>query len=287
MEKGKFYFDEVKKNNVKFIKLFKRSKADNFMYNGEYTKMKKFYRGMMYGNFFYDNEIYSSRSSKEITLFQRYETKVWQNFCDTVYTTLRKWNKENIKAGKRPVQDTEEYKEKRLQRALLTDIGTCGYCEREQEIENGVIYDHGFTVGNGYRNNVCYGAGMRPYERSPEAKELLVKHLAEKIDFTKSQEPNQTSVDFYNGDQFKYTQTEIDELAAKSRFGAMRKVGDWKVREFLNAPVYNQATLEKLTDIFNNTLDFQMMWLTGEEAKLKKWEAVPTYREQALARKNK
>jgi hypothetical protein len=30
-----------------------------------------------------------------------------------------------------------------------------------------------------------------------------------------------------------------------------------------------------------------MMWLTGEEAKLKKWEAVPTYREQALARKNK
>jgi hypothetical protein len=73
---------------------------------------------------------------------------------------------------------------------------------------------------------------------------------------------NQTSVDFYNGDQFKYTQTEIDELAAKSRFGAIRKVGDWKVREFLNAPVYNQATLEKLTDIFNNTLDFQMMWLT-------------------------
>jgi hypothetical protein len=29
------------------------------------------------------------------------------------------------------------------------------------------------------------------------------------------------------------------------------------------------------------------MWLTGEEAKLKKWKAVPTYREQALARKNK
>ena len=45
MEKGKFYLDQVKKNNVKFIKLFKRSKADNFMYNGEYTKMKKFYRG--------------------------------------------------------------------------------------------------------------------------------------------------------------------------------------------------------------------------------------------------
>jgi hypothetical protein len=30
MEKGKFYLDEVKKNNVKFIKLFKRCKADNF-----------------------------------------------------------------------------------------------------------------------------------------------------------------------------------------------------------------------------------------------------------------
>jgi hypothetical protein len=42
MEKGKFYFDEVKKNNVKFIKLFKKCKSDNFMYNGEYTKMKKF-----------------------------------------------------------------------------------------------------------------------------------------------------------------------------------------------------------------------------------------------------
>jgi hypothetical protein len=111
---------------------------------------------------------------------------------------LKKWNKENIKPGKRPVQDTDEYKEKRLQRALLTDIGTCGYCEREQEIENGVIYDHGFTVGQGFRNGVCPGAQLTPYERSPEAKELLVTHLKEDLVTIQKQKPDQKVVDFLN-----------------------------------------------------------------------------------------
>ena len=164
------YLNKVKKTNVSFLKLCRKSKKENFIYNGEYKRIKKFYKGMMNRVFYINEDVYSDISLTQVPLLTRYETKVWQSLSSTICTTFKKWNKENIKPGKRPVQDTDEYKEKRLQRALLTDIGTCGYCEREQEIENGVIYDHGFTVGQGFRNGVCPGAQLTPYERSPEAK---------------------------------------------------------------------------------------------------------------------
>jgi len=280
------YLNSVKKLNIKFYKLFKQCKSENLIYNGEYKKLKKFYRGMMYGNFYYDTDVYSSQDTVEVPLLQRYQTKVWQYVCDNIYTTLKKWNKENIKAGKRPVQDTQEYKKKMMERALLSDIGTCGYCEAKQEIENSVMYDHGFTIGRGFRNGVCAGAGLKPYERSPEGKELLVKHIKSKIEFIKSEQPTAATVDFFNSDQFKYNQSDIDALQKESGW-CYEKVGDWKTREFLESPIYNEATLKRLTKIFNNFLDYYVAWLSREEEKLSKWKAVPTYRELALAKQNK
>jgi len=280
------YLSSVKKLNIKLYQLFKQCKSENIIYNGEYKKLKKFYRGMMYGNFYYDSDIYSSVSIQEVPVLNRYKTQVWQNLSDTIYSTLKKWNKENIKFGKRPVQDTQEYKKKMMERALLSDIGTCGYCEAKQEIENSVMYDHGFTIGGGFRNGVCAGAGLKPYERSPEGKELLVRHLKDKIAFMQTEKPTAATVDFFNSDAFKYTQEEINILGDKWN---LPQVGDWKSkgREFFDVQLWGEITLEKLTKIFNKTLQYHMEWLDKEQNKLNKWKAVPTYRELALARKNK
>jgi len=287
------YLHKVKKTNVSFLKLFRKCTKENVIYNGEYKRLKKFYRGMMNDSFYIADDVYSQAWLVEVPLLTRYKTKVWQSLSDTIHVTLKKWNKENIKSGKRPVQDTEEYQEKRLQRALLTDIGTCGYCEREQEIENSVIYDHGFTVGQGFRNGVCPGAQITPYERSPQAKELLVEHLKEDLATIQKEEPNQETVDFYNSVQFQWTKEKIDNYN-KGKTGSMssnkmydRDIGTFQSRYFLESPLYGKVTLEQLNKIFNNAVDRQQMFIDREEAKLKVWKAVATYREVALARKNK
>jgi len=291
MDRQLRYLHKVKKTNVSFLKLFRKCTKENVIYNGEYKRLKKFYRGMMNDSFYISDDVYSVAWLTEVSLLNRYKTKVWQSLSDTIYVTLKKWNKENIKSGKRPVQDTEEYQEKRLQRALHTDIGTCGYCEREQEIENGVIYDHGFTVGLGFRNGVCSGAQITPYERSPEAKELLVQHLKEDLATIQKQEPNQETVDFLNSAKFQWTKEQIDNYNKKmiGSYSAGRKyesdVGTFQSRYFLNFPLYGKVTLEQLTKIFNNALNKQQMLIDRQEAKLKVWKAVPTYREVALARK--
>ena len=49
----------------------------------------------------------------------------------------------------------------------------------------------------------------------------------------------------------------------------------------------NEVTLEQLNKIFNDAVSNQQMFIDREEAKLKIWKAVPTYREEALARKQK
>jgi hypothetical protein len=284
------YLNKVKKTNVSFLKLCRKSKKENFIYNGEYKRIKKFYKGMMNRVFYINEDVYSDISLTQVPLLTRYETKVWQSLSSTICTTFKKWNKENIKPGKRPVQDTDEYKEKRLQRALLTDIGTCGYCEREQEIENGGIYDHGFTVGQGFRNGVCPGAQLTPYERSPEAKELLVTHLKEDLVTIQKQKPDQKVVDFFNSLQFQWTKEKIDNYNKNCQTYERkydRDIGTFKTREFLEKPLYRLVTLEKLNEIFNNALSFIQSRLERQEAKLKIWKAVPTYREEALARKQK
>ena len=285
------YLHKVKKTNVSFLKLFRKCTKENVIYNGEYKRLKKFYRGVMNDTFYMADDVYSAAWLTEVPLLIRYKTKVWQSLADTIHVTLKKWDKENIKPGKRPVQDTEEYQEKRLQRALLTDIGTCGYCEREQEIENGVIYDHGFTVGQGFRNGVCPGAQITPYERSPQAKELLVEHLKEDLATIQKEEPNQETVDFYNSVQFQWTKEKIDnhnkhcqtyETKYDTDIGTIKKT-----RYFLNSPLYRKVTLEQLTKMFNDAVSIKEMWIDREEAKLKVWKAVATYREVALARKQK
>ena len=280
------YLKDVKEINVKFLKLLKVCKKEDRIFNGEFKKIKKFYRGILNGAYFYNSDIYSCTSSSLNPLFKRYETKTWINIASKICKYLKAFPKEKIISGKRPLNETAEYQEKLLQRSLQSDIGTCGYCDRYIEIENGVIYDHGFRLGFGFRNGVCTGARLLPFERSPEAKILLIKDLKANLEKIKRDKPTQELVNYYNDDKFKYTQKDIDELSKKLSYPSFTTVGQYKIRYYLNLTMYNETSLEKLMYSWNNEMKFASRSLEEQEIKVNNWKPVKTLREIATERLN-
>jgi hypothetical protein len=285
-EVQKRYLQDVKEINVKFLKLLKVCKKEDRIFNGEFKKMKKFYRGFLNGQFFYNSDIYSSTWTALNPLFKRYETKTWISIANKICKFLKAFSKEKIISGKRPLNETAEYQEKLLERSLKSDIGTCGYCDRYIEIENAVIYDHGFRIGLGFRNGVCNGARFAPFERSPEAKILLVKDLKANLKKIQDEKPTQLLVDTFNSDKFKYTQSDIDELTKKSSYAIYKKVGDYKMRQYLTLTSNYAITLEKLMFCWENEIKFASRSLESQEIKVANWKPVKTLREMATERLN-
>jgi hypothetical protein len=285
-EVQKRYLQDVKEINVKFLKLLKVCKKEDRIFNGEFKKMKKFYRGFLNGQFFYNSDIYSSTWTALNPLFKRYETKTWISIANKICKFLKAFSKEKIISGKRPLNETAEYQEKLLERSLKSDIGTCGYCDRYIEIENAVIYDHGFRIGLGFRNGVCNGARFAPFERSPEAKILLVKDLKSNLKKIQDEKPTQLLVDTFNSDKFKYTQNDIDELIKKSSYAIYKKVGDYKMRQYLTLNSNYLITLEKLMFCWENEIKFASRLLEEQEIKVNNWKPVKTLREIATERMN-
>ena len=118
----------------------------------------------------------------------------------------------------------------------------------------------------------------------------MVTHLKEDLVTIQKQKPDQKVVDFFNSLQFQWTKEKIDNYNKKCQTYERKydmDIGTFKTREFLEKPLYRLVTLEKLNEIFNNVLSFIQSRLERQEAKLKIWKAVPTYREEALARKQK
>ena len=270
----------VQELNVKFLKLVKKCRKQDAIYNGEYNRLKKFYRGLSRDNLFYADDCYSSISSSSNPLLKKYNTSTWSDIGNKLYLELRSWDKEKIKSGKRPVSDTEEYNQKLLLRSLASDLGTCGYCERIQEIENKVIYDHGFRK-SGFRDGVCRGANHLPYERSPEAKELLVNDLKSDLESIILQTPNEKMVSDLNAKV--HIVTENCKLIDRTLI--YKNVGDYKRRTYLGSNIYNKATLEDLKKIFIAKKTVVKESISKEQEKLNVWKAVPTLRERAIMMK--
>jgi len=285
-ETQKRHLKGVQENNVKFLKLLKVCKKEDRIFNGEFKKIKKFYRGFLKGYYFYNSDIYSNTWLQVNPSLKRYDANIWYNIADKICNFLKAFPKEKIISGKRPVNETAEYQEKLLQRSLESDIGTCGYCDRYIEIENETIYDHGFKVGHGFRKGVCTGARFLPFERSPEAKILLVKDLKADLKKIEEQKPTQALVNHFNSDNFKYTQNDIDELNKKSSYGTYKKVGEYKLRQYLNLTIYHETTLEKLMYSWNNEIKFASSSLEAQKTKVTNWKLVKTLREIATERLN-
>jgi len=59
-----------------------------------------------------------------------------------------------------------------------------------------IIADHGFTLGYGQRNNVCFGARFKSWEKSPESKIQYVKvMLKPTLKEVLDSKPSQATVD--------------------------------------------------------------------------------------------
>ena len=90
--------------------------------------------------------------------------------------------KEKVRSGKRPKDLEKDYEAERLRKAQEEDKATCGICHDYWELVNmdnqkNIIADHGFYIGFGQRNNVCFGARFHCWEKSPESKIEYVKRI--------------------------------------------------------------------------------------------------------------
>ena len=189
LDRQEAYFKKVKNINVKFYKLLKKCQKENKIYNGELKRLKSFYYGFARGSFAYDTDVYGSYYSNTIPLLKKYETKTWESIANKNYKKLKTWDKSTIKSGKRPKEDTVEYKEKLYKQAQIEDKATCGICNKYWEqvdmlgygqkfgLSKNVIADHGFTLAYGGRNGVCFGARFNSWEKSPKVKIEYVKQV--------------------------------------------------------------------------------------------------------------
>ena len=232
--------------------------------------------------------------------------------------------KEKVRSGKRPKDLEKDYEAERLRKAQLEDKATCGICHDywEQVNMNGqknIIADHGFFIGFGQRNNVCFGARFHAWEKSPESKIQYVKQilkplleevLKEKpqasmvervidriIDYKKAQEEYRN---LPNGMAYKYRQQERDSGKYFARFVRdetcpedIKKVHAIKKR--MNRPSImfsgqqvgedlpldtSKITLELLVKIWSDYKDYLQANIDKFETAIKNWKLQPTPRER-------
>mgnify|MGYP000126644409 CR=1 FL=1 len=109
--------------------------------------------------------------------------------------------KPNIKPGRRPKDLEKDYEAERIRKAALENKATCGICHNYWELvdmdnKKDIIADHGFTLGYGQRNNVCFGARFKSWEKSPESKIQYVKvMLKPTLKEVLNSKPSQATVD--------------------------------------------------------------------------------------------
>lgn len=286
-EQQEFFLKRFRKLNFEFYSLYRKCREQNVYYNGELKRMKKFYYGFARDNFFLDRDVYTGHCSKYCPSFLKFRTQTMIDTADGIYQKLRKIDKSIIKSGKRPKNEDPSYLERQqkklLERAKHSDIGHCSCCHRDIEIENGTIYDHGHTIGYGYRSGVCFGAGYEAWEVSPKGKIAYVAMLKDKLDSLKRNKPTDQTVSNLNS--LKYTQKDIDNEKIVKKY-CYAKIGDFLPREYLNKylrPV--DVTLDQLIKIWTDEIDYQQAYIDRQELMIKNWKRELTPREKLKQQK--
>jgi len=106
-----------------------------------------------------------------------------------------------VKPGRRPKDLEKDYEKERLEKAAKENKATCGICHDYWELvdmdnKKDIIADHGFFIGYGQRNNVCFGARFKSWEKSPESKIQYVKvMLKPTLKEVLDSKPSQATVD--------------------------------------------------------------------------------------------
>lgn len=133
--------------------------------------------------------------------------------------------KPNIKPGRRPKDLEKDYEAEKIRKAALEDKATCGICHDYWELvdyhgKQNIIADHGFNIAFGYRDNVCFGARFKSWEKSTESKveylKIILRPLLKEVINSK---PSQATVDalIKMVERYKISMLEYYKLSREDR----------------------------------------------------------------------
>lgn len=200
-----------------------------YITKSEFTKFNKFFKNLLRQSkkkknpYYYEGSVNSEKFVYTYPVFHTYEdTKCMGRYItlNTKYVPdldlMRIYKmfpnlienhellislKPNIKPGRRPKDLEKDYEAERIKKAALEDKATCGICHNYWELvdyhgRQNIIADHGFNIANGYRDNNCFGARFKSWEKSTEAKVEYVRLvLKPALKDVLNSKPSQATVD--------------------------------------------------------------------------------------------
>lgn len=205
--KKTYTYNELKERIKKDYEAFNFIIESKHIFNQEFIKFRKFFKGLTKKITYVKDTEYNRELQKFVPIKRQvnpyfssgtteyYFTLTTENVVDLDIAKIQKdfpnlkadydlllSLKDKVRSGKRPKDLEKDYEAERLRKAQLEDKATCGICHQywEQVDMNGqknIIADHGFFIGFGQRNNVCFGARFHAWEKSPESKIQYVKQI--------------------------------------------------------------------------------------------------------------
>ena len=200
--------------------------------------------------------------------------------------------KPNIKPGRRPKDLEKDYEAERIRKAALEDKATCGICHNYWELvdmdnKKNIIADHGFTLGYGQRNNVCFGARFKSWEKSPESKIQYVKvMLKPTLKEVLNSKPSQATVDALIKMVLKYKANMNDyfKLSREDRYKAEHPIAP----EYLlpgqqigySLANCQNTNLSLITEVWHNYKSRLENEIARFEKQIAEWVLKPTPKEK-------
>ncbi len=207
--------------------------------------------------------------------------------------------KPNIKPGRRPKDLEKDYEAERIRKAALEDKATCGICHNYWELvdmdnKKNIIADHGFTLAYGQRNNVCFGARFKSWEKSPESKIQYVKvMLKPTLKEVLNSKPSQATVDALIKMVLKYKENMNDyfKLSREDRYKAEHP----KAPEYLlpgqqigySLANCKNTNLSLITEVWHNYKSRLENEIARFEKQIAEWVLKPTPREKQQTMEDK
>jgi hypothetical protein len=209
--------------------------------------------------------------------------------------------KPNIKPGRRPKDLEKDYEAERIRKAALENKATCGICHNYWELvdmdnKKDIIADHGFTLGYGQRNNVCFGARFKSWEKSPESKIQYVKvMLKPTLKEVLNSKPSQATVDalikmveqYEIADNFYWNLSREDRFNKESPEAPEYLLPGQQIGYKLYKPKVKNVNLSLITEVWFEYKSRLENEIARFEKQIAEWVLKPTPKEKQQTMEDK
>lgn len=215
--------DDCKYLNPRTAELINKFNKLCYVKSWSYTKKSEGYWSEFWRfeeEFLNKNRDVFEKGSHELERFKRYTGKprFSYGFKFNHVKFLEKFNAHLEKKQITKEKLEQKKRQRELEKARVSDMVECpvchGYAEWEKIHGEKVVYDHGFTVGYGHRNNPCFGSRYNCWEKSPKGKQdFLNDILRNRFKFIMRNQPTQERLNEINSKVVEIDQ-KIKELNA-------------------------------------------------------------------------